>query len=674
MTMSLSVYFLRGCEIIYFYCLSLVYGYLLRGCEIIYFLLWDYVPICCIIGTFILINLNVFFHSAGAHFTHSSLEDKDVPFVTAHKSACDLLSEIRPNYGDRRLGSQAIPLTIFLLIERDVEEANDERTTALFVEAFGDRETFFNVCVKELEKAELIIENLGTNKGKGDSDEEHDDFVGDQDIPESQEDKIKALLDLFKEKDLVTLTKYIKIFTQGKSQVLGIAHTKLNTDYDKAFKKLNIVPDDDKIKHVKSFTKLTGDEMSGKNSMIATVCKVFHLKKFSKTFREMVLNIFNMETIEDDEIEDDLENTHAASQDYPEHTQSRTSKTLRICNCCKYKTRDDCEFEEHMRLHSKCPQCGLFFSDNGALAIHHEAFHALITCNKCGKDILQVNLKKHLNSHEIQKGFKKVISKGKVKAKSSTNEETEPKVAKLTGYRLFLQTKRPEMRNQNPDATPQEMIKILNEAWNREKMSGNKESWDKKAKENEQPKENRSQPEENHAIRKCSICGLMIANLNAHMMINHSENQAPILVPSPAPLDDPSEVQEAANTSSDAQQEDTTTTHLETHPEPTTTITGSSDEEVSFQNDDSTNDPFNPGNLVMVLRKSLHWPAKVLSRNTNLVEVMIFDKARTTEVKQPKFLVPFVPDVAACEGRGAVWIKAWKEAKQEYDNKFASEM
>ena len=129
--------------------------------------------------------------------------------------------------------------------------------------------------------------------------------------------------------------------------------------------------------------------MSGKNSMIATVCKVFHFKKFSKTFREMVLNIFNMETIEDDEIEDDLENTHAASQDYPEHTQSRTSKTLRICNCSKYKTRDDCEFEEHMRLHSKCPQCGLFFSGNEALATHHEAFHALITCNKCGKDILR---------------------------------------------------------------------------------------------------------------------------------------------------------------------------------------------------------------------------------------------------------------------------------------------
>ena len=44
--------------------------------------------------------------STGKHFTYRSLEDEDVLFVKAHKTACDLLSEARPNYGDRRLGSQ----------------------------------------------------------------------------------------------------------------------------------------------------------------------------------------------------------------------------------------------------------------------------------------------------------------------------------------------------------------------------------------------------------------------------------------------------------------------------------------------------------------------------------------------------------------------------------------
>ena len=362
--------------------------------------------------------------------------------MAAHRDACDLLAEVRPDYGDRRLGSQAIPFAIFLLIEKDVEKANDEETKALFVEAFGDREAFFNVCVKELEKAEAIInESLG-NAGLHIDDNIRDEVnvVSRQDIPEDREDKIKVLLDLFKEKDLLTLTKYIKIFTQGKSQVLGIAHTKINQDYDKAFKKLNLLPDDDSIKHVKSFTKPASQEMSGKNSMVATVCKVFLMKNFSRNFRDMLFNLFSMESMEEDEDGEPVENDLAASQDYPGHTQSRTRETLKICTCCKFKSRDDSQFEDHMTIHAKCTQCGLFFKDEAALNVHHEAFHAVQVCDQCGKEILKSNLKKHMNSHDIVKGFKKVISRGKVKTKAiPLNEESEPKTAKLTGYRLFMQ-------------------------------------------------------------------------------------------------------------------------------------------------------------------------------------------------------------------------------------------
>jgi hypothetical protein len=48
--------------------------------------------------------LNV--HFLGKNFTYSSLEDEDVPFVKAHKTASGLLSEVRPHYSDRRLSSQ----------------------------------------------------------------------------------------------------------------------------------------------------------------------------------------------------------------------------------------------------------------------------------------------------------------------------------------------------------------------------------------------------------------------------------------------------------------------------------------------------------------------------------------------------------------------------------------
>ena len=70
----------------------------------------------------------------------------------------------------------------------------------------------------------------------------------------------------------------------------------------------------------------------------------------------------------------------------------------------------------------------------------------------------------------------------------------------------------------------------------------------------------------------------------------------------------------------------------------------------------------------MVLKKTLHWPAKILTRNSNLVELMFYDKARTKEWKQLKYLVPFSTDVSVCEGRGALWVKAWKEARKDYES------
>ena len=87
-------------------------------------------------------------------------------------------------------------------------------------------------------------------------------------------------------------------------------------------------------------------------------------------------------------------------------------------------------------------------------------------------------------------------------------------------------------------------------------------------------------------------------------------------------------------------------------------------QEVAAQEEDMSN-----GTIVMVLRKTLYWPAKIVSSNGKLCEVMIFDKAHPTEMKQQKFILPFTSDMAACEGRGAVWVKAWKEGKEEYESR-----
>ena len=73
-----------------------------------------------------------------------------------------------------------------------MEDANDDETTALFVEAFGDRERFFNVCLKELDKSVAIIEahidRTNLDKVTQYRGEEEEDL--EEEIPENQEDRI----------------------------------------------------------------------------------------------------------------------------------------------------------------------------------------------------------------------------------------------------------------------------------------------------------------------------------------------------------------------------------------------------------------------------------------------------------------------------------------------------
>ena len=112
---------------------------------------------------------------AGKHFTYNTLNEEEVNFITSHRNAFELVSEFRPNYSDRRLKSQAIPFAIFLLVELDVRESNDEEIFALFVEVFGDKTQFFNVCLKEIEKAEIIIEAHSEQLNRRDSQVIEDD-------------------------------------------------------------------------------------------------------------------------------------------------------------------------------------------------------------------------------------------------------------------------------------------------------------------------------------------------------------------------------------------------------------------------------------------------------------------------------------------------------------------
>ena len=134
----------------------------------------------------------------------------------------------------------------------------------------------------------------------------------------------------------------------------------------------------------------------------------------------------------------------------------------------------------------------------------------------------------------------------------------------------------------------------------------------------------------------------MIANVDNHMAIHHQEQS----VDQPNILD-----------SSDANT-------VEVVDDDATTI-----EEVVAAVDITPPNVFSVGDIVLVQRKTIYWPAKIESIAGDTYEVVIFDRARTKDKKNIKYIVAFSSDQSICEGRSNLWIKAWKEAKLEFESK-----
>ena len=87
------------------------------------------------------------------------------------------------------------------------------------------------------------------------------------------------------------------------------------------------------------------------------------------------------------------------------------------------------------------------FENETSLKMHDKSFHACKTCENCGKEVLEINFKKHMNAHTIEKGYSKVVSQGKVKASKSKaktdNTSIKEKEKPSSGYRYFLKMTRP---------------------------------------------------------------------------------------------------------------------------------------------------------------------------------------------------------------------------------------
>ena len=126
-----------------------------------------------------------------------------------HREACILLQIHKRQYRKRKLKSNALVLAMFLMIVKEVDESKDETAKRMFVEVFGDRETFLEAFLRELEKTDEVEKEMGRQPMRLNrvmSNALDDDFEPET-LNLDNNDSILNLLNFFQTKDLNVLTR-----------------------------------------------------------------------------------------------------------------------------------------------------------------------------------------------------------------------------------------------------------------------------------------------------------------------------------------------------------------------------------------------------------------------------------------------------------------------------------
>ena len=380
------------------------------------------------------------------------------PYQEFHKEGSIILKSRFHAWGPRKIKSNAHFYAVFRIVEEEVLVAGDPINQQLFVEIFKDREAFIEVMVDNLRKVEEVeLEMTGGQKRPLE-----DDL--DQDEPEDLDAKVNGLLSRFEEKDLLFISKFFKIVFKNNQPNLAVSHNRIqkkagNLSYNVSFKGLSLKTD------CATLTNLDSDQMAGRGNTGSAYCTLVPLIDLSDDTKKRVLSRFNMEI-------DDSENTNlrdnAASQDFP-FTQSQTEDTLKICEVCRFSTRDRVELNEHMKNHFKCETCSKYFDSKNELE-HHGQNHMKVKCDLCNKFFRKDEIAKHKNNHMKLKNFG---SKNVVKSKAR-----KP----VTGYGLWQKEERKRITMEHPGLVFTEVNRELGKRWGTVEKA-EKERWKKQAEE-----------------------------------------------------------------------------------------------------------------------------------------------------------------------------------------------
>ena len=379
-----------------------------------------------------------------------------------------------------------------------------------------------------------------------------------------------------------------------------------------------------------------------------------------------------------------------------------------MCRCCTYNTRNKEEYDEHMETHPKCPECGLFFEDINRLQEHFKNFHSKATCEKCNKQVLESEYEKHKEAHQTMNNFKTGLGMGKVRAKSSISEGPKPKRG-LTSFNLFSKHIRPKIRSSNPSATPQDMFKLIAEAWKEADKSHweglakqrNKEDasaeirdsisapspslfscpfCDRKYTDSDSFKQymisshqakpstpgslNIDPPPNQGRIFKCKECGKLVTSeqdLRRHISSEHTGEillveEENVLEGDQPNLEETETTQDTVETQETQETQETSVSNVE--------IINNDESSSSVENNKSS---LNVGEIIFVKKKTIFWPGKIAEINPTEVRIEMFNtKASVSKkIKDLSDIKPFYKDESLAKGRSASWLAAYKAACQE---------
>ena len=160
-------------------------------------------------------------------------------FQELHREACLQLQMRRPNYRKRKLKSNALVIAMFMMIEKEVDESEDDVVKRLFVDVYKDRSSFINDFIKELDKTDEVERDMSSRRhhrpNRGLSIAEESVTRAELDNTELDTNtSLLKLIDFFENKDLIETTKVFKVFTkngQGEEHwTVGVAHAKIKKD------------------------------------------------------------------------------------------------------------------------------------------------------------------------------------------------------------------------------------------------------------------------------------------------------------------------------------------------------------------------------------------------------------------------------------------------------------